>query len=105
MNDACQAESPDGFGPDAKMATSQEFLDSPNAAIPEDADGAWIRPTVVAANADGVVDVSGTLGSGSLSCAGWNGSGAGLHVSVTGGISGRSCLVVLAQVACSAPAQ
>ena len=127
MNLACQADPPNGFGPDAKMATSQEFLDSPDASRPG-ADGAWIRPIAVPFEPrplripfDGSlspeqmmtlleqmksIDVSGVKGSGRLSCAGWTLSARfdGLYVTASGGLKADACSFVR-QVACSVPPQ
>ncbi len=103
---ACQ-DPVTGFGPDARMCTTEEFLRSPNIEAPTV--DAWIYPTIIGFDGTTVLDLfSGefTTALGDFTCGrGWTDSGArGLVVTDSGG-SGRQFCNVARQVTCCAPAQ
>jgi hypothetical protein len=106
MAAACQAI----FGPLARIATTQEYVLSPNVSAP-DPETAWIHPTILNAffwpvnSTSRAIDFSGhTAKTGDMSCGGWNGGGDGMIVTRHGGISTQDCNVARL-VACSAPPQ
>ncbi len=98
-----------GFGPDARMCTTEEFFRSPNIEVPTPVINAWIRPIFVGyASANGLtaLDVSGRVGNPlSLTCSAWtDDAGVGLVVADNGGFRTLTCGVAR-QVTCCAPAQ
>ena len=100
MNIACQADVPDGFGPDARLASVAELVESANTAVPSIGNGAYISP--------GSGPNSGTVGEtiGAFSCNGYSSTGQGFGIVVTqiGAIIETTCSL-FRQVACSAPVQ
>ena len=99
MNIACQAVS-DDFGPDARLASVAEFLDSAPTAVPSIGNGAYISPGT-GPNTGTVLELISAL-----SCNGYSstGQGSGLVVTQIGAIIETTCSL-FREVACSAPVQ
>ena len=100
MNAACQKV----FGADARMASSQEVIESTFQPILT-ASAAWVRPVIVAAAAPGTVwDISGfSSATPDISCKSWSAAGGvGLSVTPNGSIIGTGC-PASHLVACSTP--
>ena len=99
-----------GFGPDARMCTTEEFFRSPNIEVPTPVINAWIHPVFVGAAGSPLtaLEFSGRTTTGhDFSCAGWTagaGGSNGLTVQDNGGFSTQTCGVAR-QVTCCAPAQ
>jgi hypothetical protein len=75
MAAACQAT----FGPLARIATTQEYILSPNVLSPADFEGAWINPTILNGffwpvdQSIRAIDFSGASAKyQDMSCGGWN---------------------------------
>jgi hypothetical protein len=115
---ACQ-DPVTGFGPAARMCTTEEFLRSPNIeGTPTVSLAAWIYPTIIGFTTDSGADFSAALDYSGLAvrvgeagpadawtCRGWSGSGiSGLDVDEKGVIRAQSCGVAR-MVTCCAPAQ
>ncbi len=116
LYDACQ-DSVTGFGPEARMCSTREFILSTNVDFPT-ATHAWIRPTIVGSGGGLMLDISGhsentVPNSIDFTCRGWTkifaGSGLvvrgmGVGTQSPGGISLSGC-EQLGQVTCCAPLQ
>jgi hypothetical protein len=115
---ACQ-DSVTGFGPAARMCTTEEFLRSPNIeGTPTVALAAWIYPSIIGFTTDSGADFSAALDFSGLAvrvgeagpadawtCRGWSSTGfTGLDVDEKGVIRAQSCGVAR-MVTCCAPAQ
>ena len=120
---ACQ-DPVTGFGPDARMCTTEEFLRSPNIeGTPTAILAAWIYPTIIgfaAGNTASGSDFSTALDFSGLAvrdvgeagpadfwtCRGWSGTGGftGLDIDEKGVIRAQGCNVAR-MVTCCAPAQ
>ncbi len=95
MHALCQ----DDFGPDARMCTSKEFWQSPNADKP--AEDAWLHSDRQGEN----IDFTG-LGNRNANCDAWNTNvgGTGIVVTTDGRVAQPSCTVAR-PVTCCAPIQ
>ena len=101
---ACQ-DPMTGFGPDARMSTTKEFVESPNIDVPTPVN-AWIYPTFIGYDGTTALDFSGIKGPpDELTCGAWTSDVGGLIVNNIGGFRRVGTCTTPRQVTCCVPTQ